>query len=314
MPWRVNSLRPHFVVQTLFFVAAFSSSVFPAIAYAQNALALKIDTPGTVFQDCPTCPEMVVIPSGSFIMGATPEEVREVTKIGEINADQMAREGPQHKVTIAHAFAMAKFDVTFAEWDACVADGGCGGYHPDDRGWGRGNRPVINVSWNDAQAYIAWLNDKLKAATGGPGIYRLPSEAEWEYAARAGTTTSRWWTPSWWERWKGIPGSGHANCDGCFGSSRPDRTTPVGSFPPNPFGLYDMLGNVFQMTADCWNENYVGAPSDGAAWVTGDCTKFAWRGGNFWADASGLRSAYRFPDRRENRSYGAGFRVVRVIP
>jgi len=261
------------------------------------------------------CPEMVVIPSGNFIMGATPEEVVEVTKTGEMEPKQMSQEGPQHKVFIPRAFAIGKFDVTFNEWDSCVADGGCNGYRPDDRGWGRRDRPVINVSWNDAQAYIAWLNEKLLASTAGPGGYRLPSEAEWEYAARAGTTTSRWWKTSWWERWKGLPGSGYANCDGCFVSSSPDRTTPVGSFSPNPFGLYDMLGNVFQMTADCWNENYVGAPNDGGVWLKGDCSRSSLRGGNFWSDASSLRSAYRTRDRKENRSPGgAGFRVARTLP
>ena len=185
-------------------------------------------------------------------------------------------------------------------------------YHPDDQGWGRGNRPVINVRWNQAQTYIAWLNNKLKAAH-GQGLYRLPSEAEWEYAARAGVTAPQWWDVSSSDRRKGDLGSGHANCVGCLGPLIPDRTNPVDSFPPNPFGLYDMLGNVFQMTADCWNENYIGAPTDGSAWMTGECDASPHRAGNFWADACGVRTAYRIRVLHGNPSEGGGFRVAKTI-
>ena len=131
---------------------------------------------GESFRDCPDCPEMVVAPAGSFAMGSP-----------ETEPDRMAQEGPQHRVTFAEPFAVGRFAVTFAEWDACAADGGCGGYKPGDQGWGRGNRPVINVDWNDAKAYVQWLSKK----TGKP--YRLLSEAEREYVARAGTATPFWW-------------------------------------------------------------------------------------------------------------------------
>ncbi len=258
---------------------------------------------------------MVVVPPGSFIMGATPEEIADVLQIGYMSAGQLAREGPQHKVTIARAFALGKYDVTFAEWDACVADGGCGGYHPDDQGWGRGNRPVTNVSWNDAQTYIAWLNSKLNASKRGQGSYRLPSEAG------MGICGTRWRDGAamvgcqFGGSAEGVPRYRPCQLQRLLwvNGSRPGPT-PVGSFPPNPFGLYDMLGNVFQMTADCWNETYSGAPSDGSLWMTGDCTRYADRGGNFWADASGLRTAYRILDRKGNRSYGGGFRVAKTGP
>ena len=179
---------------------------------------------------------MIVIPAGDFVMGATKDEYVELApnmriarkdgswitdrdELNKIMPNALYRETPRHRVTIAHDFAMGRFDVTFAEWDACVADGGCGGYSPDDNGWGRDKHPVINVDWYDIQSYLTWLNAKAKATAGSGGAYRLPSEAEWEYAARAGTTSPRWWKPSRWEKlWnKGAIGSGYANCDGCFG-------------------------------------------------------------------------------------------------
>jgi formylglycine-generating enzyme required for sulfatase activity len=138
-------------------------------------------------------------------------------------------------------FALAKYTVTFGEWDACVSDGGCGGYQPPDSGWGRGNRPVINVSWNDAQAYIQWLSRKTGNA------YRLPTAEEWEMAARAGTTTNYYWGND--------VGRNNANCDGCGSEWDNRKTAPVGSFKPNAFGLYDMMGNVWQWTDSCWKDN-----------------------------------------------------------
>jgi formylglycine-generating enzyme required for sulfatase activity len=256
--------------------------------------------PGTVFRDCPDCPEMVVIPPGSFMMGSPATE-----------KERDDDEGPQHRVTIGNYFALGKYDVTFAEWDACVTDGGCNGYRPEDEGWGRGDRPVINVSWEDAQTYIIWLNQKVRSIRGtvsagdGRGIYRLPTEAEWEYAARAGTATARYWGEK--------VGSGHANCDGCGSKWDFKQTSPVGSFPPNAFGLYDMLGNVGQKTADCWNGNYDGAPDDGRAWTTEHCSDRVLRGSCWGYEPRDVRAAFRLSSLVEYRAWSSGFRVARTI-
>ena len=151
---------------------------------------------------------------------------------------------------------MSKYELTFADWDACVAGGGCNGYKPVDQGWGRGQQPVINVNWDDAQHYVAWLSQ----VTGK--TYRLLTEAEYEYATRAGTTT----TYPWGDDIK-LNGQAMANCDGCGSKWDDKQTAPVGSFAPNKFGLYDMVGNVFEWTEDCVHKNYNGAPTDGSAWL-----------------------------------------------
>ena len=149
-------------------------------------------------------------------------------------------------------FAVGKYSVTFKEWDACVADGGCGGYQPPDNGWGRGTRPVINVSWNDAQGFIQWLSRKSGST------YRLPTEAEWEIATRAGTMTDYYWGND--------VGRNHANCDGCGSEWDNRKTAPVGSFKPNAFGLYDIVGNVWQWTDTCWKGNCVKRMLCGGSW------------------------------------------------
>lgn len=166
---------------------------------------------GETFQDCAGCPEMVVVPAGSFQMGSPS---------GEQGRDD--DEGPLHRVSVQDTFAVGKFEVTFLEWDACVLAGGCG-HRPEDHGWGRGNRPVIYVSWHDAQEYVRWLS----GTTGYE--YRLLTEAEWEYAARSGTQTVRHWGES--------IGHNHANCDGCGSRWSDKQTAPVGSFSPNGFGI-----------------------------------------------------------------------------
>lgn len=260
------------------------------------------------FRECAQCPEMVVVPSGSFMMGS-PE--------GEAGRD--SNEGPQRRVTIGQAFAVGKYEVTFGEWEACVLDGGCGGYRPGDEGWGRERRPVINVSWDDAQAYVSWLNRRVSGTlvgastgSGGVGPYRLLSEAEWEYAARAGTVTAfhtgQTITPA------------QANFDGNYtynGSATGvyrKRTVPVGEFAANAFGLHDMHGNVWEWTQDCWNGDYRGAPSDGAARTTGDCTFRVLRGGSWGHPPGGLRSAYRARGTSSGRDDSlVGFRVARTI-
>ena len=244
--------------------------------------------PGTTFRDCPECPEMVVVPEGSFMMGSPS---------GEEGRDD--DEGPVHRVTFERPFAVGVYEVTFAEWDACVSDGGCGGHRPDDEGWGRGNRPVMNVSWDDAQAYVRWLSGKTGAA------YRLLSEAEWEYVARAGTRTRYWWGDR--------IGRNRANCDGCGSRWDGERTSPVGAFSPNAFGLHDVHGNVWEWAEDCWNDSYHGAPSDGSAWESGQCGRRVLRGGSWLSGPRNLRSALRVRSSTGNRNNGSGFRVARTL-
>ena len=254
----------------------------------EEAQRKEREKPGRAFRDCPECPEMVVVPAGSFMMGSAPGE-----------ESRGSDEGPVHRVTIAKPFAVGKYEVTFAEWDACVVAGGCGGHRPGDRGWGRGRRPVINVNWDDAKAYVRWLSDK----TGKQ--YRLPSESEWEYAARAGTTTRY--------NWGHDIGRNRANCDGCGSRWDNEQTAPAGSFSANPFGLHDMHGNVWEWVEDCWNERYVGAPSDGSAWTDGNCSRRVLRGGSWDFIPRVLRSAYRNRNRAGYRYFIFGFRVARTL-
>ena len=257
------------------------------------------------FRDCIACPEMVAVPAGTFKMGSSQAELN-------------ANEGPQHSVTIRKAFAVGIHDVTFEQWDFCIADGGCNGYSPPSQDGTRGNRPVVNVNWHDAKAYVSWLNAMLRSSEpvteGAPasspasGPYRLLSEAEWEYAARAGTTTAYYWGEG---RRKGF-----ANCDGCGSEWDNTQTAPVGSFPPNPFGLYDMAGNVLQWTEDCYHENYAGAPANGSAWVTGPvgaCSARMMRGGSWFNSTYYIRSSQRFIVSPHFRANNAGFRVAKTL-
>jgi len=260
-------------------------------AFAQNAVSLSAEQeqalkPEKIFSECTNCPVMIVIPAGSFMMGSP---------IGEGDND----EHPQHLVTIAAPFAVSKFELTFDDWDACVADGGCDGYEPSDDGWGRSRRPVINVPWNDANAYVAWLAKK----TGKP--YRLLSESEYEYATRAGTTTA--------DPWGDDIGKNNANCDGCGSQWGGKETAPVGSFAPNAFGLYDMVGNVWEWTQDCSQSSYNGAPTDGSAWTGGDCISRVLRGGAWFYHPPYLRSAARNWDHPDDRGDRFGFRVGRTL-
>jgi len=260
---------------------------------ARKKAEVDLLRPGRVFRDCPDCPEMVVVPAGSFLMGSPgSEEGRD------------ADEAPRHRVTIARPFAAGKFEVTFAEWDACVAAGGCQ-HRPGDAGWGRGKRPVINVSWDDiTNDYMPWLSRKTGKT------YRLLTEAEWEYAARAGTTTpfSTGLTIT--------TSQANFNADYTYGGSAKgtyrQRTVEVGSFPPNAFGLYDMHGNVSEWVQDCWNMNYSRAPSDGSAWTSGDCGRRVYRGGAWQQLPQYLRAASRsFSSGRRDDS--GGFRVARTL-
>lgn len=245
-----------------------------------NAAALK---PGAVFRDCPNCPEMTVIPAGSFIMGSPASE----TGRGD-------DEGPQHKVTLAK-FALGRFDVTFDNWAACVKGGGCtGNKTPRDYKSGRGRRPVVDVSWQDAQEFVHWL----AARTGQP--YRLPSEAEWEYAARAGSTAPHYTGAT--------INHMQANFDNFIG-----KIEPVGSYPPNPFGLYDMAGSVWQWVEDCYVDTYAGAPHDGSAVERKDCNERVIRGGSWYDNILQIRSAQRDAHRAVEGMAHGGFRVARTI-
>ena len=237
-------------------------------------------TAGKTFWDCDACPEMVVVPEGTFMMGS--------------NSDAAASdEKPVHKVTIPYRFAVGKYEVTFQEWDACVAAGGCN-HRADDEGWGRGSRPVINVSWRDAKEYVKWLSRKTGEA------YRLLAESEWEYVARAGTTTAYHFGSS--------ISQGQANYGRNIG-----KTVTVGSYPPNVFGLHDVHGNVWEWVEDCYHDSYRRAPADGSAWTAGDCETRVLRGGS-WNDRPWvLRAAFRCRNTPGNRSSSNGFRVARTL-
>lgn len=210
------------------------------------------------------------------MMGASPDE-----------EGSSADEQPRHKVRIAELFAVGRFAVTFDEWEACVASGGCKNHRPGDRGWGRGRRPAINLWWEDAKAYVGWLSQR----TGRP--YRLLTEAEREYVTRGGTQTPFWWGTS--------ITTDRANYDGKFGYPKAAegrgtfrrQTLPVDSFEPNPWGLYQVHGNVYEWVEDCWKDDYVGAPVDGSARVEAECTRRVMRGGSYNFAPWHLRAAAR---------------------
>jgi formylglycine-generating enzyme required for sulfatase activity len=246
--------------------------------------ALKLGDPP--FKECTDCPEMVLVPAGSFLMGSSE---------GEGNDTQH----PQHEVAITFRFAVSKFALTFAEWDVCAAHGGCAS-DISDRGWGRVGQPVVNVDFDDAQHYVAWLTKVTGRA------YRLLTEAEYEYATRAGTQTAY--------PWGNDIGKNNANCVGCGSKWDGRQAAPVGSFGPNGFGLHDMVGNVFEWVFDCMHENYDGAPTDGSAWIEdGDCVARVARGGSWGTASDGLRSAHRAFGASSARRSDLGFRVVRTL-
>ena len=255
------------------------------------------DTPGHQFRDCAICPEMVVVPAGVFLMGS-PEHERGRGK----------DEGPQHRVEFLKPFAVGKFEATFAQWDACVSEGGCT-HKPSDEGWGRGRRPVINISWNDAKQFVAWITKK----SGKP--YRLLTEAEWEYAARAttGADASQPFATGTTINYK------QANYDANFtyGDGRMgiyrQKTLDVGSLPKNAFGLYDMHGNVWEWVEDCYRDSYVGTPADGSAVTSLGCTLRILRGGGWNYQPQYLRSAYRYATPPGVRMENAGLRVARGL-
>lgn len=229
-----------------------------------------------MFKECPVCPDMIVIPAGQFMMGSPDDE-----------DSSEENERPRHRVTFANRFAVGRFSISFDEWDACVADRGCRGYRPADRGWGRGRQPVINVWWEDAKAYVSWLSNKTQRR------YRLLTEAEREYVTRAGTATPFWWGASL--------STDRANYDGLYtypmlkgvkGEAR-RKTLPVDFFSPNPWGLHHVHGNVHEWVEDCWHPNYREAPQDGSARIAADCDRHVLRGGSWTSAGWQLRSASR---------------------
>ena len=237
---------------------------------------------GRSFRDCAECPEMVVIPAGRFTMGSPSSE-----------SGRGSDEGPQREVVVSRALAVGKFEVTFTEWDACVAAGGCS-HRPTDFSWGRGNRPVINVNWDDVQQYVRWLSSRTGRT------YRLLTEAEWEYAARAGTTTPYSFGTT--------ISQSQANFGGNVG-----RTQAVGSYPANAWGLHDMHGNVLEWTQDCYARGYTGALSAASQAVErGGCSARVLRGGSWTDSPQGHRSAYRGTAGPGFRLSGTGFRVTRT--
>lgn len=295
-----------------------------AILAAGIALSAAAGTPATEdreFKECNDCPVMLAIPGGSFAMGSPAGEV------GRFDS-----EGPQHPVSI-RPLALGKFDVTSEQFLTFLKETGyqplaCDpllglGWHSPGKGIAHPpyvgeppHWPAVCLSWTDANAYIAWLNRKVRQArpglvTGATGPYRLPTEAEWEYAARAGTRTSRWWGDAL--------GQGNANCNGCGSRFDYHVLADVESFAPNPFGLYGMLGNAWQWTADCWHDSYVGAPADGSAWTQGgDCSRHVIRGGSWDNLPIFIRSAARVGSSGNSNEYDystlSGFRLARDLP
>lgn len=302
---------------TFAFYSPATAATFPAEALARKSI-----------KDCSDCPEMIEIPAGQFLMGALPDEEERENLFEPFRH----RSQPQLRVSM-RGFWAGKYEITRRQYRAFVEEtrhsgAGCfmwigtryevdptkdwrnPGYAQDDE------HPAVCVSWEDASAYVRWLSQKTGKR------YRLLTEAEWEYAARAGTTTARYW------------GDGdHRSCDYANGadvtaeSRLPDAsigayapcndryayTAPVGSYRANAFGLHDMLGNVWEWTQDCWNATYSGAPTDGTAWAAGDCAMRAVRGGS-WDDAPvGLRAAYRVGSPTSIRVYGRGFRVAKTL-
>lgn len=279
-------------------IGALALGSCPIVASAQtsardgqgSALPAPSENAGTAFQDCANkCPVMIVIPAGTFVMGTSSDAPKEVD--GFPLPSYL-----QHQVTIAKPFVISRFEVTFAEWDACVSTGACP--HVNDS-WGRGEMPVTNVSWVQAQQYVTWLSQM----TGQK--YRLPSESEWEYVARAGTATSYHWGTD--------IGRGNANCAVCGSRWDDEQASPVGSFKPNAFGLFDLNGNVWEWVEDTWHDDYHGAPTDGSAWLGSDPNTRVARGGSWRNEAYHLRADFRVERNILVQFDTLGFRVARSL-
>jgi formylglycine-generating enzyme required for sulfatase activity len=313
------------------FLGFFSAVVVAAQSPAPATLRLKAamfsvatsgHLPGSVFRDCPDCPEMVVISGGNFTMGSSASEKSWAATHGG-DLESVADESPQHVVSL-QSFALGKYDVTRGEYAAFVHETG---YPPGDGchessmpkssmqaraswqnpGFKQSERdPVVCVSWKDAQAYVSWLNSKVRRllSLSGNGPYRLPSEAEWEYSARAETTTRFWW---------GDDDSGAADHAWYKGNSA-GQTHPVGLKPANSFGIHDIVGDVWQWTQDCYADSYANAPTNGRAVETGDSCLRVDRGSSWLYPAWLLRSATRERNPADFRDIIMGFRLARTLP
>lgn len=314
---------------------AFGWLLLLGLSYANAAFAADDKKPGEIFKDCTDCPEMVVIPAGAIAIGA---ELAEREHEGILN--NAAREQPRHTVTINRAFALGRTEVTralyarFADETKRSGPPECGAPGnpetpsvatalPVTKTWKNpgfmqsDTEPVVCVSWDDAKAFVAWLSSKTGKT------YRLPSEAEWEYAARAGTTTARYWGDSAKQLCKKAnllstatlqaTGNGGPAKDELVCNSEHPFTVPVASFEPNQFGLYDMIGNVLEVVEDCFHPNYNGAPVDGSAWQEPNCQQRILRGGSFNNLAWFGRAAFRATVAYDHRSIDAGLRVARDL-
>ena len=271
--------QPPVVPTTIIAPPPQTAMIKPAPPPAVTGPPARTTTKDGIFQDCPSCPQMVEVPLGSFQMGSRGED---------------PTEQPPHEVAIKRRFAIGVLEVTYGEWMACVKTQGCK-YAPElpsatDRS------PMRDVSWSDAVQYTEWL----KKTTHQP--YRLPTEAEWEYAARANSLTRYWWGNE--------PGMGHANCKGCGGDWNREAPAQTASFPPNSFGIYDMNGSIWEWVSDCWHGSYKGAPNDGSSWESPGCQQRVLRGGSWRDDPRLVRSSSRFYYDADIRYIANGFRVA----
>ena len=299
----INDVRGFGAARKLNTIDAYQAYIdaFPngsSVAAALEAIDDLTLRPGKTFTDCPDCPTMVVVPAGSYWQGSE-----------ESSPFALNKEKPKRMVTFSKPFAVGVFEITMAQWDQCVTAGGCT-VRPRDNGWGRGSRPVIMVSWNDAQEYVTWISKQTGQS------YRLPSESEWEYIARAGEE-SEWpgGDPAQACEFGNIAGNEtglrwqHEDC----GDGAALETLPVGSLKPNAFGVYDVIGNVAEWTLDCMNLSYLDAPADGGAWSRGICSSRMTRGGSWFTGTKEIRLPARFNLKAGDRNDFTGFRLVRAV-
>jgi formylglycine-generating enzyme required for sulfatase activity len=285
--------------------------VLVPVSLAPAPLCIKPGS-GQSFRDCPDCPEMVVLPAGSFEMGAAENE-----------PEALADEGPQHKVLIGAPFAAGQFAVTVREYLACVSAGACNppawqvkgisnseDYEKLGSALSGDDYPIVGVSWNGAKKYTQWLSAKTGKT------YRLLSESEFEYAARAGTATPFWWGSSITPDQANYEGSSSPYRGGGKTGLNRQKTVPVKSFQPNPWGLYQVHGNVWQWVEDCWHSTYdedVSAPADGSAWIKGECKGRVLRGGSWGSAPWSVRAASRDRYLPASATNSWGFRIARTL-